>query len=169
MGTGTLLLNGDYSPLRVVSLKRGINLVLAGKAEILEESDDEVLRSARMAVAAPSVIRLRYFVKVPYRARLPLTKDNLLARDKGRCGYCSRGVKGKDATIDHVIPRSKGGQHEWENVVACCSPCNQKKGDKLLSELRWELQVTPKAPHGLRWYVMGVEIEPSWEPYLAAA
>jgi 5-methylcytosine-specific restriction endonuclease McrA len=165
MATGTLLLNGDYSPLRVVSLKRGVSLVLAGKAEVIEEDEDEVLRSSRMQMAAPTVIRLTRFVKVPYRATLPLTRKNLIARDLGKCGYCGRSGN----TIDHIIPRSRGGRHEWNNVVLACSPCNGKKGDKLLSELRWELRVTPKAPRGLVWFVVGLEVDPTWQPYLAVA
>jgi len=164
MATGTLLLNGDYSPLRVVPLTRGVNLVLAGKAEVIEESDDEVLRSSRLTLKAPKVIRLTHYVKVPYRAVLPLTRKNLTARDLGKCGYCGK----HGTTIDHVVPRSRGGKHEWQNVVLACSPYNGKKGDKLLAELRWELKVTPKAPRGLVWYVVGLEIDPSWSTYLAA-
>lgn len=165
MATGTLLLNATWEPLRVVPLRRGISLIIAGKAEVVEESDDEVLRSARVTMAAPTVIRLKKFVRVPYRARLPLTRKNLVARDHGKCGYCGK----SGSTIDHIIPRSKGGQHVWENVVLACSPCNQKKGDQILSSLGWELRVTPKAPHGLVWFIVGLQTDPAWEPYLVAA
>jgi len=165
MATGTLLLNATWEPLRVVSLSRGVSLVIAGKAEIIEEDDEEVLRSERMAMAAPRVIRLKKFVKVPYRAQLPLTRKNLVARDHGKCAYCGR----SGTTIDHIVPRSKGGRHEWTNVALCCSPCNQKKGDQTLDSLGWELRVTPKAPHGLVWFVVGLQVDPAWEPYLAVS
>ena len=165
MTTGVLLLNSTFEALRVVSLKRGVSLVIAGRAEVVEESDDEYLRSERMAMPVPLVIRLKRFVRVPYRARLPLSRKNLMARDHGKCVYCGRA----GSTIDHVVPRSKGGQHEWENVVLACSPCNQKKGNKTLKELGWDLHVTPKAPHGLVWFVIGLQTEPAWEPYLQAA
>ena len=165
MATGTLLLNGDYSPLRIVPLKRGVSLVLAQKAEVLEEADDEVLRSERMTLKAPRVIRLKRFVKVPYRARLPLTRKNLTARDLGKCGYCGH----VGSTIDHVLPRSKGGQHVWENVVLACSPCNAKKSDKTLDQLGWKLLVTPKPPKGLVWFAVGLQVDEAWQPYLAAA
>jgi 5-methylcytosine-specific restriction endonuclease McrA len=108
--TATLLLNGDHSPLRLVTAQRAIVLVFAGKAEVLEESEEPV-RSERMTIRTPKVIRLVRFVKIPYRARLPLTRRNLLTLDGHRCAYCPA----KATTIDHVIPRSRGGLHRWEN------------------------------------------------------
>jgi 5-methylcytosine-specific restriction endonuclease McrA len=171
MATGTLLLNASYEPLRVITLKRGINLVLANKAEILEESDDEYVRSQRMVVKAPSVIRLLRFVKVPYRSELPLTRKNLYARDKGKCAYCKKhvGTKAHESTRDHVHPRSRGGLDVWENVVLSCPRCNQLKKDKTLEELGWKLDFVPKAPKGLVWFVVGIEVDPAWEPYPATA
>ena len=100
----TLLLNASFEPLCVISARRALVLVLADKADVISESP-EAFRSARVTVAAPSVIRLRYFVKVPYRAALPLNRRNLVGRDGVRCAYC--GAKG--STVDHVVPRSRGG------------------------------------------------------------
>lgn len=161
---GTLLLNATYEPLAVVPARRAVILVLAEKAEIVEPGDVE-FRSQRLAFNCPKVIRLRYYVKVPYRAVRNLTRAALIARDNGKCGYCGA----KATTIDHILPRSRGGKHAWTNTVACCSPCNSKKGDKLLSELGWTLQIKPFAPRGVRWVIIGVaELDPVWEPYLGA-
>ena len=162
---GTLLLNASYEPLCVVPMKRAVVLVLAEKAEILEAAGG-VVRSESTAVPVPSVIRLTTYVRVPFRARLPLTRRALLARDAHRCAYCSRSAD----TIDHVVPRSRSGLHEWENVVAACRLCNGRKGDRLLAELGWALRTTPTVPRGTRWLVVGVgRIDPAWEPYLTQA
>jgi 5-methylcytosine-specific restriction endonuclease McrA len=160
----TLLLNASFEPLCVISARRAVVLVLADKADVIAESTDEV-RSARLALAAPSVIRLRYFVKVPYRAALPLNRRNLAGRDGGRCAYCGE----KGSTIDHVVPRSRGGRHEWDNVVLACLPCNSRKGDRLLAELGWALRFRPTAPAGWSWLVIGVaNVDPDWEPWIPA-
>jgi 5-methylcytosine-specific restriction endonuclease McrA len=162
--TGILLLNASHAPLKVVSLKRGVSLVLAGRAEVIEEADDEYLRSERFSMALPKVIKLKVYVKVPYRSSIPLTRKNLTARDKGKCGYCAE----SGDSIDHIVPRSRGGKHEWTNVVLCCRRCNARKADKTLQELGWELLVTPHAPKGMSWYVVGI-IDEAWQPYLAMA
>lgn len=157
-----LVLNATYEPIAVVSIKRAIVLVLAEKAEIVAAGDDE-WRSATAAVPVPVVVRLRQFVKIPYRSRIPLTRQNLMVRDGHTCAYCGK----RATTIDHVVPRSKGGPHRWENVVAACERCNGKKGDRTLAQLRWTLPFTPTAPHGRTWLVLGkAERAPEWEPYL---
>lgn len=157
-----LLLNADWSPLAVLTLKRAVLLVLTDKATVLEEGDGQI-RSSRMSIAAPSVIRLNYFVKVPYRSRTPLNRRAVLARDKGICQYC-----GKTAdTIDHVQPRSRGGLHRWENVVASCRKDNSKKDSFTLAELGWSLPRQPYAPTGAFWLVIGLtRVDERWLPYL---
>ncbi|MEZ5205012.1 MAG: HNH endonuclease [Acidimicrobiales bacterium] len=161
----TLLLNASFEPLCVISARRALVLVLADKADVISESP-EAFRSARVTVAAPSVIRLRYFVKVPYRAALPLNRRNLVGRDGGRCAYC--GAKG--STVDHVVPRSRGGRHDWDNVVLACQPCNSRKGDRLLTELGWHLRTAPKAPAAWTWLVIGfAELDPDWVPWIPQA
>lgn len=160
-----LLLNATHEPLRFISLKRAVVLVLQEKAEILEEEPDRLVRAAKISLPAPKVIRLTRFVQIPYRARIPLTGHAVMVRDNHKCAYCT---KRKGTTVDHVQPRSRGGKHEWTNVVAACSPCNAKKADKLLSEIGWELQFKPFVPKGTFWLVLGVgEVDPIWEPYLA--
>lgn len=159
---GVLLLNASYEPLTVVSTKRAVILVLKEKAVVLEEAE-EPLRAAKVSIPTPSVIKLTYYVKVPVRARKPLCRRAVLMRDKHRCAYC-----GKNATtMDHVVPRAKGGLHRWENIVAACSRCNAEKADKLLAELGWSLPFEPKAPHGVEWVIVGVaKPDPAWGPYL---
>lgn len=165
-----LLLNASYAPLRVLTLKRAVCLVLDDKAEVIEESDAPI-RSGSFEMGTPSVIRLKYFVKIPYKARIPLNHRTLMARDKGVCQFndCAR----TGNTIDHLIPRSKGGAHTWDNVVAACRQCNSRKDDKLLGkrhgELDWTIKHKPVAPTGTRWLVLGIapKMEAKWAPYLA--
>ena len=164
MPATALLLNASYEPLHVITVRRAVVLVLAGKADVVSEGEGS-LHSARLAVPVPSVIRLRYYVKVPYRAHLPLTRRNVVVRDHGRCAYCGR----KGDTVDHVVPRSRGGTHTWDNVVTACSPCNGRKSDRTLDELDWHLASTPRAPSGWSWLVVGVTSAPDWEPWLARA
>lgn len=161
---GVLMLNSSYQPLKIVPLGRAMRLVVAEKAEVVQA--DGVIRSVSASFPRPAVIRLIRFVKVPYRAKLPLNRKAVLARDNGRCAYCGKAA----TTIDHVVPRSRGGAHDWLNVVAACSPCNAKKDDKTLKQLGWKLDFTPFAPKGTRWLILGIaEVDPSWEPYLAMA
>jgi 5-methylcytosine-specific restriction endonuclease McrA len=157
-----LVLNATYEPLGVVSPRRAAVLALVGKADIVHDAG-VVLHSERMSVPVPSVIRLRVFVSVPYRRAAPLTRRALYARDNHRCQYCA----GPAESIDHVIPRSRGGTHTWENVVAACRPCNVSKRDRLLSETSMALRRPPRAPSGRHWLTFCVGTVPTdWEPYL---
>ena len=158
----TLLLNATFEPLCVVSLRRAVVLVLKGKAEIVARDVAE-LHSARMNVPCPSVIRLVHFVRVPYRSRVPLSRRAVFARDEHRCQYCNRPAE----NIDHVIPRSRGGEHTWENVVASCRPCNARKENRLLADTDLKLGRRPVAPHATLWVIATAgSIDPAWEPYL---
>ena len=157
-----LVLNASYEPLCVVSVRRAVILVLKEKAEVLHTAE-RVLHSERAALPVPSVIRLTYFVKVPFRARAALNRRAVFARDGGRCQYCGAAAE----NIDHVIPRSRGGQHVWENVVAACRPCNTRKEDRYLHEVGLTLRRRPTAPKELTWIIVAVgTVHPQWEPYL---
>ncbi|HVL27175.1 MAG TPA: HNH endonuclease [Acidimicrobiales bacterium] len=157
-----LVLNASYEPLCVVSVRRAVVLVLKEKAEVLHTAD-RVLHSERTSMPVPSVIRLNYFVKVPFRARAALNRRAVFARDGGRCQYCGAAAE----NIDHVIPRSRGGQHVWENVVAACRPCNTRKEDRALHEVGFVLRRRPAAPKELTWIIVAVgTVHPHWEPYL---
>ncbi|MCX0243869.1 HNH endonuclease [Streptomyces sp. NPDC016469] len=157
-----LVLNASYEPLGVVPLRRALVLVLENKAICLEESG-ALMHSATRAVPAPSVVRLKRFVRVPYRGPVPLTRRALFARDGGRCMYCGAAA----TSVDHVIPRSRGGRHAWDNVVAACRRCNHVKADRHLPELGWRLHQQPAPPTGLAWRIIGTgHRDPRWLPYL---
>jgi 5-methylcytosine-specific restriction endonuclease McrA len=161
----TLVLNAGYEPLAVVSFRRALVLVLNQKATVLEGSADAKVHSANNEFELPSVILLSRYVRIPGSRNIPVSRRGVLRRDGHRCAYCKRSAN----TIDHVQPKSRGGSDSWENLVACCLRCNNKKGDKTLAEIGWELNYTPKMPHGSAWNVRGSErVEPQWENYLAA-
>ena len=166
-GSRVLLLNATFEPLAVVTAKRAVVLMLTGKAECVDAAIDAAFHSESLTIPAPLVMRLSRYVRVPYRRTVPMTRAGVLRRDGRRCGYCGR----RADTIDHVVPRSRGGEHTWENCVAACRPCNSKKADRLVEELGWRLTVVPRAPSraagGL--LVLAVEPLPAWEPWLAAA
>ncbi len=160
-----LLLNATFEPLTALPIRRAVVLVVCGKAEVLHgDSGGLEVHSANLTVQVPSVIKLSNYVRVPYRARVPLTRAGLMYRDRYRCAYCG----GRADTIDHVVPRSRGGAHSWQNCVASCAKCNHRKADRLLSELGWRLRASPSAPHGPNWRLLAgvAEADPLWLPYL---
>ena len=160
-----LLLNASFEALTALPARRAVVMLLCGKADVVHDHpDDVVVRSVGTEISVPSVIMLREYVRIPYRAQVPMTRAALMHRDAHSCGYCGR----RATTIDHVVPRSRGGAHGWENCVASCAPCNHRKADKLLSELGWELRVPLVAPRGRTWRLISQlrEIGPHWEDYL---
>ncbi len=160
-----LVLNATYEPLSVVPARRAACLVLADKADIVAD-DGTVLHSASLSVPSPSVIRLRYVVRVPYHRRTALSRRALFARDEHRCQYCGDHAD----SIDHIMPRSRGGLHVWENVAAACRPCNLRKRDRTPDEAHMRLARPPHAPRELAWISVSVTSVPdSWKPYLAYA
>lgn len=162
-----LLLNAGYEALTALTARRAVVMLLCGKADVVHDNPEtHVMRSETREVRVPSVIRLREYVHIPYRAKVPMTRAALMHRDGNRCGYC--GVRA--TTIDHVIPRSRGGEHSWENCVACCERCNRKKADKMLAELGWTLRHRLVAPQGRNWRLVSTlrELGPHWEDYLVA-
>ena len=137
-----LVLNASYEPLNVCSLRRAHVLVWKGKAEILEHVD-RPLRSATTTFERLHVIRLVTYVRVPRGVTRRISRRVLFARDGWQCAYCGSG--GNRLTLDHVVPRSRGGT-VWENVVTSCAPCNHRKGDRLLEETSMKLRTTPRPP-----------------------
>lgn len=159
----TLVLNAGYEPLAVVSFKRALALVLNKKATVLAGSGDLIVHSADDEFVLPSVILLSRYVRIPMSRSIPVSRRGVLRRDGHRCAYCSKLAN----TIDHVQPKSRGGQDSWENLVACCLKCNNNKGHKTLGEIGWELRVKPRMPTGMAWTVRGAEhFDPEWDPYL---
>ena len=163
--TNALVLNATYEPLCVVSVRRAAVLLLSNKAETVTPGDG-FMYSERNAIPIPSVVRLNRFVKVMRRRNVSLTRRAIFARDNWECAYCG----GPAETVDHVVPRSRGGNHIWENVVASCARCNHKKSDRTLGEIGWRLPRTPAAPKSPLWRVLGHRNpDPRWAVWLMAA
>jgi 5-methylcytosine-specific restriction endonuclease McrA len=159
-----LVLNASYEPLNVCSVRRAHVLVWKGKAEILE-SLPKGLRSATDTYVWPHVIRLVQYVRVPRAIQRKISRRALFARDGWRCAYC--GTASSRLTLDHVVPRSKGGESIWENVVAACAPCNHRKGDRTVEEARMELRVRPRPPAPVLFIHLAAPSVPDrWQQYL---
>jgi 5-methylcytosine-specific restriction endonuclease McrA len=157
----SLVLNATHQPLAVVSARRAVVLVLKEKAEVVV-SNGQVFRSEYVSMDAPSVLRLRRFVRVPYRAQAPLTRRAVFARDEWTCQYCGSPAE----NLDHVVPKSRGGLHTWENVVAACRRCNSRKENRLIEDAGLRLARHPFAPTDGFRLSLG-RLEPEWEPYLS--
>ena len=157
----SLVLNATEHPLAVVPARRAVVLVLKEKADIVA-SNGIVFRSEHLELPAPSVVRLRYFVRVPYRAQAALTRRAVFARDGWTCQYCGATAE----NVDHVIPKSAGGEHAWENVVAACRRCNQRKENRLAHEIGLKLARKPFVPADGFRLSLG-RPEPEWEPFLS--
>lgn len=160
----TLVLNAGYEPIAVVSDRRALVLVLSGKAATLEADLEQPLRSVHTEYPRPRVILLNRYVRIPMARRNPVSRKGVLRRDNHSCGYCGKFAN----TIDHVLPRSRGGVDSWENLVACCLRCNNVKGDRTPEEMGWTLRRTPASPNARGWQVRGVERRDTieWAPYL---
>jgi len=162
----TLVLNAGYEPLSVVSYRRAMVLVMNGRATTLEHDQSHPVRTIMGEFERPTVIVLNRYVRLPHGRSVPVSRRGVLRRDSHRCGYCGAHA----STIDHVVPRSRGGQDSWENLVACCLKCNNIKGDRTPQEMGWSLRTAPKTPYGTAWLVRGIERpQPHWEEYLAQA
>ena len=134
-----LVLNASYEPLNICTWRRAVVLLMKGKAEPIEDNGNFIYTDTPL----PTVIRLRSYVKIPYK-EISLSRRNILHRDNYTCQYC--GDKRHDLTIDHIIPRSRGGLDAWDNVVAACLRCNVKKGDRTPKEASMPLMSTPRRP-----------------------
>ena len=140
-----LVLNASYEPLNITSWRRAIVLVIKGKAEQVEHNGRLVYHNLPL----PTVIRLKHYVRVPYK-EIPLTRRNILQRDGHTCQYC--GYSGEGLTLDHVLPRSRGGAETWENMVTACVRCNVKKGNRTPREALMPLQNQPRRPHSSLYF-----------------
>lgn len=163
----TLLLSFTFEPIKVVSWKKAVVLVVLHKVEVVSEYD-RVIRGVSSEIRLPAVIRLTRFI----RRRTPIIKfsrQNLYIRDKRRCQYCGVSFEQKELTYDHVVPRSRGGQTEWTNVVTSCLPCNLRKGGRTPEEAGMYLIRKPKAPIWIPLIAMSLGIQETpalWRDYL---
>ena len=163
MRAHVLVLNQDYRALTVCSVERAVILIHLRKAELVEALPNRFLRSPSVAFPWPSIVRLKMYVRVPYR-RIMLSRKNVLRRDRFRCQYCGR----RDhLTVDHVLPKSRGGKDSWRNLVAACTDCNNRKGNRTPEEANMPLRRKPFRPSHvmfIRDYVGTVD--EAWKPYL---
>ena len=162
-----LVLNATYEPINVCSVRRAVVLMLKDKAEIIEHAEWE-LRSEHTAISRPVVIRLVSYVKVPREAhRRKITRRAVFARDGWTCQYCG---SNSNLTVDHVIPRCKGGVSTWENIVASCAPCNRRKGDRLPRHANMHPRRAPRVPRAEIFItVSSPTIPAAWRQYLPEA
>jgi 5-methylcytosine-specific restriction endonuclease McrA len=161
-----LVLNATYEPVNVCTVRRAVVLLLKEKAELVERADRE-LHSATTTLARPAVIRLVTYVRVPRDThRRKITRRAVFARDDWTCQYCG---SRSQLTVDHVIPRSKGGLSTWDNIVASCAPCNRRKGDSLPRQAGMVPRREPRTPNpNVFIQVASPSIPPAWRQYLAA-
>lgn len=164
-----LVLNATYEPINVCTLRRAAVLLLKQKAEPVEQREGAALHSEHMTLERPDVIRLVNYVRIPREAhRRKITRRAVLARDSWTCQYCGSTKSG--LTVDHVIPRSRGGKSVWENIVAACATCNRRKGNRLPKEIHMHPKNTPKAPEPTVFIqVASPKIPANWQQYLPQA
>lgn len=161
----TLVLNCAYEPVNVVPAKRALTLVHGGKAYV-EVASDKFLKTSRMTIQIPSVIRLLVYRRVPRHSRA-VSRKSILMRDRYVCQYCRQPFVAKSLTLDHVTPRSRGGVNSWSNLVACCFRCNNLKSNRTPEEAGMTLMHKPAqiGIHGKHKLMMGSE-DSAWAPFL---
>jgi len=159
-----LVLNQSYEPVSICSAKKAIILLYLTKAELIAKRDGKIVRSVKDFYPHPSVIRISRFLKAPFK-KIELSRKNILKRDGFRCQYC--GHKATNLTIDHVIPKSRGGTDNWENLVAACHKCNNRKGNRTPEEANMTLINKPRKPHHILFIkqYMG-KVDDNWKPFL---
>jgi 5-methylcytosine-specific restriction endonuclease McrA len=159
-----LLLNQNYEPLTILRVRRAVTLILLGKVDLIENADSIEIHSISYAYPVPSVIRLRYFVKIK-RKEISLTKKNIIKRDNHTCQYC--GKRTGMMTTDHVIPKARGGSDSWENLVCACLECNNRKGNRTMREAGVRLFRKPKKPNYFTFVLNEIgKPNSKWRPFL---
>ena len=167
LSTRVLVLNATYEPIHICNVRRAVVMIFKGIA-VMQEPSRSLLRSVNVTFTAPSVIRLVHFIHIPYRKKLA-SKNNILIRDRYLCQYCGKPLKSHEITLDHIVPKSRGGESNWENLAACCPRCNVRKGSKLPEEAGLTLIKDPRKGsayhfiHLLRHYG---SVDENWKKYL---
>ena len=165
MGQRVLVLNASYEPLQLISIRRAVVLLLQEKAELVEATAQR-LRAQGFSLEIPLVIRLVRYIKIPRRLRLPCSRRGVLMRDRETCQYCGAQPGRAHLTVDHVVPRSRGGQTTWENVVAACRDCNHRKGGRTPDEANMTLMSKPRQPQYVAFALLGeLERHDVWRKY----
>ncbi|MBN1447162.1 MAG: HNH endonuclease [Bacteroidetes bacterium] len=164
MSGRVLVLNQSYEPLLVCNVQKAVILVYLQKAEIVVENTQRKIRSVTRTFAFPSVIRLNHYKRVPFKG-IMLSRKNILRRDGHRCQYC--GSTSAPLTVDHVIPRSRGGTDSWDNLVAACIACNNRKGSRSPERAGMTLRSVPRRPSHVSFIMQSVhKVDELWKPYL---
>jgi 5-methylcytosine-specific restriction endonuclease McrA len=158
-----LVLNATLEPLNTVSVPRAVALLLSDKAELIEAAEAR-LRSQCLTLPMPLVIRLVTYVQIPHRMPLRVTRCGVFSRDHYTCQYCRNTLPPADLTLDHVLPRCRGGQTRWENVVTACKPCNHRKNDRTPAEAHMRLQRKPFRPRYVA--IVVYDVPAVWHKYL---
>lgn len=158
-----LVLNASYEPLNITSWRRAVVLLLKNKAEQVEHNGKYISAN----IPLPTVIRLRHYVQLPYK-EISLTRRNILNRDNHTCQYCN--YRGEDLTLDHVLPRSRGGPDTWENIVTACVKCNVRKGNRTPLEANMPLRQTPRRPFSSLYFEVNKHVQngvhQEWRKYM---
>jgi len=162
------VLNASYEPLQLVSFRRAVVLLLQDKAEVVEATE-QLLRARGLALAVPLVIRLVRYIKIPRRLKLPCSRRGVLARDRETCQYCGAQPGRSNLTVDHIIPKTQGGQTTWDNVVTACRDCNHRKGGRTPEQAMMVLRSIPRQPQYVAFALLGeLERHEVWRKYAYA-
>lgn len=163
MADKVLVLNLDFSPLTICSVNRAFLLVFLDKADMIEADGNQYLHSVKNTYSKPTVIRIKNYINVPYRS-IVLTRQNIFKRDHNKCQYCE---STKDLTLDHLVPRSKGGKSTWINLVTACQTCNSKKGNLSPDSVGLKLSRQPFRPSYLMFLKLSIgTMRSEWMQYL---
>jgi 5-methylcytosine-specific restriction endonuclease McrA len=164
LSSKVLILNQNFEPISICNTKKAILLLFLGKAELIETKNGKLLHSPSREIPFPSIVRLCVFVHIPYK-KIILSRKNIIRRDGHRCQYC--GASSGNLTIDHVLPRSLGGEDTWENLVTACVSCNNRKDNQSPEEANLKLLRRPMRPNHITFIKNSLNrIEESWKPYL---
>lgn len=164
MNAKVLILNQNYEPMSVINVKKAIVLLYLGKVELIEAYEGREVHSVSMAMPFPSIVRLAFYVRIPFK-KIILSRKNILRRDGHRCQFCGRGDLA--LTVDHIVPLSKNGEDSWENLVCACVKCNNKKGNHTPEEAGMPLLRRPRRPNHVTFISHFVgRMDERWKPYL---
>jgi len=159
-----LVLNQSYEPISICSPRKAIVLIFLSKAEIIAEYPNKKIRTINNSYTFPSVIKLKTYIKIPFK-NVELSRKNIIKRDGNRCQYCGR--KSLEMTVDHIIPKSRGGQETWENLTSACIKCNNIKGNRTPEEAGMKLLSKPRKPNHLTFLIQNIDnIDNSWKTFL---
>jgi 5-methylcytosine-specific restriction endonuclease McrA len=159
----SLVLNASFEPLHAVTVARAVTLVVGGRATVIADDPERLIRSERISLGRPLVIQLVRQAPAPFRVGAGYSRRAVLRRDAHRCAYCGRSAD----SVDHVVPRCQGGADQWENTVSACRPCNQRKAGRTPDQAGMQLLYRPSIPRGSRALAVSLDrIQAEWEPYL---